>query len=67
MAINELTIATKVATAKKIERAPSVTPSYYDTDVLTQFRANLEQVEELTRKLRFVMGEVQQVVAKRRS
>ncbi|OFZ16004.1 MAG: hypothetical protein A2Z20_03335 [Bdellovibrionales bacterium RBG_16_40_8] len=30
----------------------------YDTDVLSQFRANLQQVEDLNSRLRFMVSEV---------
>lgn len=37
----------------------------YELDVLSQFRANLQQVEDLSHRLRHVMGEVSGLISKR--
>lgn len=37
----------------------------YEMDVLSQFRANLTQVDALTRKLKYVLGEVQYLIKNR--
>jgi hypothetical protein len=37
----------------------------YEMDVLSQFKANLNQVEELNMRLRFVMNEVSTLLNKR--
>ena len=37
----------------------------YEKDVITQFRANLSQLEDLHSRLRFVMSEVADVLKKR--
>lgn len=77
MALNEISVANKTATAKKIEEKESTSlyennfvstalARNYDVDVLSQFRANLEQVEDLNHRLRFVLNEVQGLIIKRR-
>lgn len=77
MALNEMTVVESQATAKKIEEKNTVAPyetgyqsmpksARYDVDVLSQFRANLEQVEELTRRMKFIVGEVNQLIVKKR-
>lgn len=64
------------ATAKKIAEKEIAHPEEkyssvslkrnYDVDVLSQFRTNLEQVEDLSARLRFNLGEVSQLITKRR-
>lgn len=36
----------------------------YELDVLSQFKTNLAQVENLSRRLKFVLGEVSQLINK---
>jgi hypothetical protein len=36
----------------------------YELDVLSQFKANLSQVEDLNMRLRFVLGEVSHLIKK---
>lgn len=63
---------TKIA----IEVESSAQPTYYsdvempsqqtyEKDILSQFRANISQLEDLHGRLRFVMSEVAEVIKKR--
>lgn len=49
-------------TTRQIE--PSATSKSNPVDVITQFRANLQQVEELQQRLGFVLQEITYVVNK---
>lgn len=76
MALNDVSNVEAAATAKKIESqnlatvgenfASSALGVHYDVDVLSQFRANLEKVEELNGRLRFVLGEVNSLIVRNR-
>lgn len=77
MGSNDILRAENVAAAKKMVEHDIITQiekkysgvsleRNYDVDVLSQLRANLEQVEELNARLRFNLIEVNQLVAKRR-
>lgn len=59
-----------------LERETAVQPGFYseveivgqktyEKDILSQFRANLNQLEDLQGRLRFVMSEVAEVIKKR--
>lgn len=73
---NIVRVNNAAATAKKIDekslthaedKYSSVSLRHnYDVDVLSQFRANLEQVEELSARLRFNFNEVSHLILKRR-
>jgi hypothetical protein len=69
MALNE-TAVIKKETMKELasldrEYTSIALDSSYEIDVLSQFKANLQQVEELNSRLRFVLGEVTGLVRKR--
>jgi hypothetical protein len=64
------TVNTQTATATKKMNSASVEvlhqdESYYEIDVLSQFRANLNQLEELNSRLHFMMNEVAGLVKKK--
>lgn len=37
----------------------------YDVDVLTQFKSNLNQLEDLSQRLKFVLGDVQTLIKRK--
>jgi len=48
--------------------AQVIAPAYsyeYEKDVLSQFKANMAQVEELNQRLRFVLAEVNHLIQKK--
>lgn len=70
MALNETTNQKSVAQNRSLESEisrvasnPAIEPAY-ELDVLSQFKANIQQVEELNARLRFVLAEVQSLVKK---
>jgi hypothetical protein len=67
IAINENTAAKKTV---EVQVPASVVSEFnygHEKDVLTQFKANLAQVEDLHLRLHYVLGEVGQIIQKRRS
>ncbi|MEQ1665433.1 MAG: hypothetical protein ABL927_08675 [Bdellovibrionales bacterium] len=76
MAQNEAIQSHKMLTAVSVELDATAVDSSshnadiflqknYEMDVLSQFKANLNQVEELNMRLRFVMNEVSTLLSKR--
>ncbi len=74
MPLSEMTAVKKVGTnlssasdSRKFENEVALTTieAGYDRDVLSQFKANLQQVEELNLRLKYVLGEVSQLLSKR--
>jgi len=59
--VNTVNAASSAAEILRDEK----TQSFYEIDVLSQFRANLNQLEELNSRLHFMMNEVGGLVKKR--
>jgi hypothetical protein len=65
IAVNENTAAKNVVETQVPVSVVSDFNYGHEKDVLTQFKANLAQVEELNQRLRYVLGEVSNLIQKR--